>query len=105
MSGDDAKICGISYFSAVYIASGALITLMVFIWMKFDTDDPIRRMALVQGSLTIGLMFSLAWFQNSLLKRKNDRIRAAEKKFKNKDSDVIKQREEKLKRMYGKKKN
>ena len=62
LSGDDAKICGFSYYSCVYAASGLLIMLMGWVYFKTDEKDPVRKMALIQGSLTIGLMFSLAWF-------------------------------------------
>ena len=61
-SSDEAKVCGFNYYKAVYVMSGGLIALMLYIFAMYSSDSPIRKMALVQGSLTISLLFILAWF-------------------------------------------
>ena len=47
LSGDDAKICGINYYKMVYVTSGLLVALMAFVFLKFEAEDPVRRMAFV----------------------------------------------------------
>ena len=61
LKGDRPKLLGFDYYNVIYMTSFCLCICMVFVY--FTIDDPkLKKMVLVQGALSLGLMFSLMFY-------------------------------------------
>ena len=71
LKGDRPKLLGFDYYNVIYCTAVFLMLSMVFVY--FSVEDPkLKRMVLVQGSLSLGLMFSLMYYQHRVAKRKEE---------------------------------
>ena len=79
LKGDSPKLLGFDYYNVIYGTAFFLMTSMVFVYFSVD-DEKLKRMVLVQGSLSLCLMFSLMYYQHRVNKRKaEDQKRKMEK--------------------------
>ena len=69
LKGDRPKILGFDYYNVIYVTGVLLSLSMLFVF--FTIDDPqLKKMVLLQGALSLGLMFSLMYYQKRLAERK-----------------------------------
>lgn len=69
LKGDRPKILGFDYYNVIYATGIALSISMLFVY--FTIDDPrLQKMVLLQGALSLGLMFSMMYYQKRLAERK-----------------------------------
>ena len=69
LKGGRPKILGFDYYNVIYVTGVLLSLSMLFVF--FTIDDPqLKKMVLLQGALSLGLMFSLMYYQKRLAERK-----------------------------------
>ena len=61
LKGDRPKLLGFDYYNVIYATAFLLSCSMIFVY--FAVDDPkLKKMVLLQGCLSLGLMFSLMYY-------------------------------------------
>ena len=72
LQGDNPTIMGIDYYSVIYGAASLLALCMFSLYMMTE-DDAVKRMVLVHGTLSIGLMMAVMWYRSRLHKQQVER--------------------------------
>ena len=70
---ENMKLFGLDYYRVIYVSVTLLIILMAIIYVTAE-DETLKKVTLIQGSMSAVLVVSLAWFHGQVEQKKLVRV-------------------------------
>ena len=74
LKGDNPKIWGFDYYNVIYTAAGTLSLVMLYLYLVVEEPE-LKRMVMIQGCLSIGLLFASLYFRRRLQQTQEQRAK------------------------------